>query len=89
MLPSAQIELQRRLIDYILQEKIEFATKSSVKNSDMKILLSESTSNIAQNDHLEIAEEIDLGNNVGKITGIIKGKTEKASLIAINNGSET
>jgi len=37
MLKFAQIEILRRLIDHILQEKIEFATVSSSKNSNPNI----------------------------------------------------
>ncbi|MFX0083021.1 MAG: hypothetical protein ACFE94_14825 [Candidatus Hodarchaeota archaeon] len=43
---------------------------------------------VAQNNHLEVAEEMDLGDTIVKITGCIKRETEKAVLIDINNGSE-
>lgn len=93
MLNFAQIEILRRLIDHILQEKIEFATVSSSKNSNHTIATSpiESTNpmKLPEEDNIIIAEEIDLGDGIIKITGSIKGETEKALLININNGTES
>ncbi|KKM67386.1 hypothetical protein LCGC14_1471560, partial [marine sediment metagenome] len=39
-------------------------------------------------DNLEIVEELDLGDKVKKIEGIIKGETEKGLLLQMNNNSE-
>lgn len=93
MLNFAQIEILRRLIDHILQEKIEFATVSSSKNSNHTIATSPIKSTnpmkLLEEDNILIAEKVDLGDGIIKITGIIKGETEKALLININNGTES
>jgi len=93
MLKFAQIEILRRLIDHILKEKIEFATVSSSKNSNHSIDTSpiESTNTLKPPDekNIVIAEDINLGDDIVKITGCIKGETEKALLININNGIES
>jgi len=92
MLKFAQIEILRRLIDHILQEKIEFATVSSSKNSNHNIdthsIDSANPLKPPHENNIVIAEEVDLGDKVEKIEGMIKGETDKALLINLENGVE-
>ena len=92
MLKFAQIEILRRLMGHILQEKIEFATVSSSKNSNPNnnthSIESINPMNPPDENNIVIAEEIDLGDKVGKIEGVIKGETDKALLINLENGVE-
>ncbi|HEA70440.1 hypothetical protein LCGC14_0604650 [marine sediment metagenome] len=83
------------LVNHILAEKIEFATSSGKLNettpkaNDVPVDTNNYTSkkNIV-NDNLEIVEELDLGDKVKKIEGIIKGETEKGILLQMSNNSE-
>ncbi|KKM86448.1 hypothetical protein LCGC14_1278860, partial [marine sediment metagenome] len=95
MLTTAQIEILALLMEHILAEKIEFAT-SSGKSNEMLPKVNEipvdSNNNINKenvaNDSLKIVEELDLGDDVKKIEGIIKGETEKGLLLQMNNNNE-
>lgn len=90
MLTFTQIELLKRLLEHILQEKIEYATSgNNTKKSDVHLNSSENKISEAREPSLSVIEEIDLGDNIVKITGCIKGETPKALLITIDNGSET
>jgi len=95
MLTIPQIEILVLLMEHILAEKIEFATSSGISNeappkvNDAPV---ESNNDIKKgkviDDNLEIIEELDLGDKVKKIEGIIKGETEKGLLLQMNNNSE-
>lgn len=94
MLSLPQIEILRRLMGHILQEKIEFATTSNI-NKTKKI---ERGTKVSEKDNLEIEpeeillpviEEVDLGDKIVKISGYVKGETEKALLINVKNGIES
>ncbi|MFX1375167.1 MAG: hypothetical protein ACFFA0_05090 [Promethearchaeota archaeon] len=91
MLSFAQIEILRMLLEHLLEEKIEFATVGILKNSCNNKQSSNTIleSNIPKGLHLEISEEINLGDNVKKVLGVIKGETEKALLINLGNGDES
>jgi len=95
MLIIAQIEILILLMEHILAEKIEFATGPEKLNEGPPevIKLPVDSNNYSRkkgivNDSLEIVEELDLGNKVKKIEGIIKGETEKALLLKTTNDSE-
>jgi len=92
MLKFAQIEILRRLIDHILQEKIEFATVSSSKKSNHNIdahpIESINPMKLPDENKIVIEEEVDLGDKARKIEGVIKGETDKAILINLENGVE-
>ncbi len=40
------------------------------------------------NNNIQSVEELDLGDDVKKIEGVIKGETEKAHLLQMNNNNE-
>ena len=82
-------------MEHILAEKIEFATNPEKSNeippkvNDVPV---DSNNDISQenivDDIIEIVEEIDLGDKVKKIEGIIKSETEKALLLELSNDNE-
>ena len=95
MLAAAQIEILALLMKHILAEKIEFATSSGKSNetpSKVNDVPVDSNNDISKgnvvDDNIEIVEEIDLGDKVKKIEGIIKSETEKALLLEMNNDNE-
>jgi len=95
MLTIAQIEILILLMNHILAEKIEFATGSEKLNErppEVNNLTVNTNNNIIKkniiNDSLEMVEELDLGDKVKKIEGIIKGETEKALLLKTTNDNE-
>ena len=95
MLAISQIEILALLMEHILAEKIEFATSSGKSNEDspkVNAIPVDSSNDISKenvvDDNLEIVEELDLGDKVKKIEGIIKGETEKGLLLQMNNNSE-
>ncbi len=95
MLIIAQIEILILLMEHILAEKIEFATSSEKSNEtlpNVNELPVDSNSGIkhenVDNGNLEIVEELELGDKVKKIEGIIKGETEKGLLLQMNNNNE-
>ncbi len=95
MLTTSQIEILALLMEHILAERIEFATSSGKsietppKVSDAPV---ESNNEIRKenvvDDNLEIVEELELGDKVKKVEGIIKGETEKGLLLQMNNNNE-
>jgi len=95
MLKIDQIEILKLLMEHILAEKIEFATSPEKSNevppkvNDVPV---DSNNDISKenvvDDNIEIVEEIDLGDKVKKIEGIIKSETEKALLLELNNDNE-
>jgi len=95
MLTVAQIEILALLMEHILAEKIEFATGSGKTNEEVpKVINIPVDSNPGINkenvvdDNLEVVEELELGDKVKKIEGIIKGETEKGLLLQMNNNNE-
>ncbi|KKL97524.1 hypothetical protein LCGC14_1833630, partial [marine sediment metagenome] len=90
-----QIEILVLLMEHILAEKIEFATSSGKSNeepSKVNDVPLDSNNDINEekiiDDNLEIVEELELGDEVKKIEGIIKGETEKALLLKTNSDGE-
>ena len=73
MLSFAQIEILRRLLEHILQEKIEHATVMKNRKPESVSSTVESnipeTENEPQEDQLIEIEEVDLGDKIVKITG--------------------
>ena len=92
MLSLPQIEILRRLMEHILQEKIEFATTGNSTSKKLDSGPSTSESVIPKKELLEtqlpVIEEVDLGDGIAKISGFIKGETDKALRIDITNGDE-
>ena len=95
MLIIAQIEILILLIEHILAEKIKFATSPEKSNEgppEVNNLPVDTNNDIRKkgivNDSLERVEELDLGDKVKKIEGIIKGETEKALLLKTTNDNE-
>jgi hypothetical protein len=93
MLSLSQIEILRRLMEHILQEKIEFATSgnSNIKKLDSSTNTPESVAPKKEplETQLPVIEEVDLGDGIAKISGFIKGETERALRIDITNGTES
>ncbi|KKL61184.1 hypothetical protein LCGC14_2197840, partial [marine sediment metagenome] len=95
MLAIAQIEILALLMEHILAEKIKFATGSGKTNEEVpKVINIPVDSNPGINkenvvdDNLEVVEELELGDKVKKIEGIIKGETEKALLLRMSDDNE-
>jgi len=95
MLAGSQIEILALLMGHILAEKIEFATSSGKSNeatpkvNDQPVKANNDINKENPvNDNLHIVEEVDLGADVKKIEGIIKGETEKALLLQMDNNNE-
>ncbi|KKM20944.1 hypothetical protein LCGC14_1640350, partial [marine sediment metagenome] len=95
MLSIPQIEILVLMMEHILAEKIKFATsgeksgETSPKTNEFSV---DSTNDIksekVNTDNLEVVEEVNLGDRVKKIEGIIKSETEKGLLLQMNNNSE-
>jgi len=81
----AQIKILEELLTHVLEEKIIFATsKSSSKPKDIKINQTNSTIN-------EVKERKEYISNdaVSKVSGKVKGETDKALLIEFGSGVES
>jgi hypothetical protein len=87
MLNFAQIEILKMLLIHILSEKIEFATVSTTfkRNNSVKQI---DNTNEPKEDNLAIIEEVNAGNDIGKIEGYITSETEKALLMKLKDGNE-
>jgi hypothetical protein len=95
MFSRPQIEVLRRLMEHILQEKIEFAT-TNAKNANAKRLdggINNPKNNTIKEEKAEtelpLIEEVELGDGIAQITGHIKSETQKALLIEVKNGMES
>jgi len=81
----AQIKILEKLLAHILDEKIIFATsKSSIKPKDIEI---NKVSSI--NSELKEKKEYISDDAVSKVSGTVKGETDKALLIEFGSGVET
>jgi len=93
MLSFSQIEILRRLMEHILQEKIEFATTGENYAKKSQSATTEIIKDTPKKESLEtqppVIEEVDLGDGIAKISGFIKGETDKALRIDITNGDES
>ena len=92
MLNYAQTKILDLLLRHILKEKIKFSTVSDTTKGSNNFLSKNmgriGTSNKSKEDRLAIHEEMDLGDNIKKMEGMITGETEKALLVTVNNGNE-
>ena len=92
MLSFTQIEILRLLLTHILEEKIEYSTVPDTSKSFVNSSLKDTNNLVKQNnitdDGLTIREEMNLGEKIRRLEGIISGETEKAIRIAINNGED-
>jgi len=81
MLKFSQIEILRLLLNHILEEKIECSTISKPsKNVEIESTLPDITNNNGDEQekrNFAIVEEIDIGDKVKKIDGIIAGEPKK------------
>ena len=95
MLTTAQIEILALLMEHILAEKIQFATSSGKSNeappkvNNIPVAANNDINeeNVVD-DNLEIVEELELGDKVKKVEGIIKGETDKGLLLQMSNNNE-
>ena len=83
MLNFAQIKVLKLLMNHIFEEKIEFATVSNDIKKDVPSDTVNETGDNGGKVELEVLEEIDYGNKVGNIKGVITGETEKALLLTL------
>jgi len=95
MLTTSQIEILRLLLEHILTEKIEFATNSGkVSNTGAEVSAPTEVRKESQrekvivNNDIQVVEELELGDGVKKIQGIIKSETERALLLQMENNNE-
>ena len=96
MLKGSQIKLLELLLSHILVDKIEFATVSNISrppnvdNNNIKQDLPErlSNHNISEKNNIKVTEEVISREEIKKLSGEIKGSTEKALLINFSNGNE-
>ena len=81
----AQIKILQKLLTHVLEEKLIFATsKSSTKPKDIEI---NQVSSI--NTELKEKKEFISDDAVSKVTGRVKGETDKALLIEFGSGIES
>jgi hypothetical protein len=93
MLNFAQIEIFRRLINHLIEEKIEFATvpnlvpsKITIKNSKHNQITKKSQKS---NELPSVKESVEHNENeITNIKGVIEGETEKALLIQFRDKKE-
>ncbi|MFW9941349.1 MAG: hypothetical protein ACFFFT_09930, partial [Candidatus Thorarchaeota archaeon] len=92
MLSFTQIEILKLILIHILEEKIEYSTvpdtNKSLANSSLKDTNDLVEKDDITKDGLTIQEEMNLGEKIRRLEGIISGETEKAIRIAINNGDD-
>jgi hypothetical protein len=98
VLEYSQFTILKKLLDHILQEKIEFATVISSSSNDKKSNSKEPNTIFIQEEVITEKKIDKLGsydkqnnenhNKVLDVNGFIKGETNKALLIQFNNGSE-
>jgi hypothetical protein len=93
MLSIPQVEIMKLLLDHILQEKIEFATIRDIDRENKEIIIpktpkSPEIKRKTEKPKIEIVEEISSKDDLTEVKGMIRGETEKAVLLKLDNGAE-
>lgn len=83
----AQVEVLRRLLEHILEEKIENATVSTGTTANtIPSNIPEISKNESDNNKMEMYAEVIAGDKVKQVNGEIIGFTDKALLIKLSEG---